>query len=311
MGRRLMIPTSTQNSNKIFLKNINRWYKKDSMSSHVKLLSITSTIKSLNAPLLLEGETASERKVLSTCGTISLIDKIISDLSSLRTTLRDAEKDMEKLLVDTFNLGSSTYGSVGVGLLSDNTNQSSEEHEVRSHNLLSEFEGNLRSVGTTKIGQANKEHRTVVASTGNYTGNRNPSPGGPGTEHTGNPRARTMGASGNLDGRDSEGIAYHWASSINTGLSTGDPPNSFKPFCEGHWLEKLRIGDNWDGTADDRGGTMAVGPLNTGKVGIKLGDTAYVAEQAIMNILVDVYGIVDKLKNGETIDDTHFNAKLE
>ena len=271
------------------------------MSSHVKLLSITSTIKSLNAPLLLEGETASERKILSNCGTISLIDKIISDLSSLRTTLRDAEKDMEELLLDTFNLGSSTYGSGLEGLLSDNTNPSSEEHEVRSHNLLSENAGNLRSVGTTKIGQANKEHRTVVASSGNYTGNRNPSPGGPGTEHTGNPRARTMGASGNLDGRDSEGIAYHWASSINTGLSTGNPANIFKPFCEGHWLEKLRIGNNWDGAADDLGGTHPVGSSNTGKVGIKLGDTAYVAEQAIMNVLVDVYGVVDKLKNGSPI----------
>ena len=274
------------------------------MSSHAKLLSITSTIQSLNAPLLLEGETASERKVLSNCGTISLIGKIISDLSLLRTTLRDAEKDMEELLLDTFNLGSSTYGSGLEGLRSDNTTPSSEEHEVRSHNLLSEDAGGtLRSVGITKIGQANKEHRTVVASSGNYTGNE--------SDHTGNPRARTMGASGNLDGRDSEGIAYHWASSINTGLSTGDPAGVFKPYCEGHWLEKLRIGNNWDGTADHRDSTMAVGPLNTGKVGIKLGDTAYVAEQAIMNVLVDVYGIVDKLKNGETIDDTHFNAKLE
>ena len=271
------------------------------MSSHVKLLSITTTIKSLNAPLLLEGETASERKILSNCGTISLIGKIISDLSLLRTTLRDAEKDMEELLVDTFILGSSTYGSGLEGLRSDNTTPSSEEHEVRSHNLLSEFEGNLRSVGTTKIGQANKEHRTVVASSGNYTGNE--------SDHTGNPRARTMGASGTVG--DSEGIAYHWEGDINHGYTEGNPPNIFVPYCEGHWLEKLRIGNNWDGAADDLGGTHPVGSSNTGKVGIKLGDTAYVAEQAIMNVLVDVYGIVDKLKNGETIDDTHFNAKLE
>ena len=278
------------------------------MSSHVKLLSITSTIKSLNAPLLLEGETASERKVSSTCGTISLIGKIISDLSLLRTTLWDAEKDMEKLLLDTFILGSSTHGSGLEGLRKDESNPSSEEHEVRSHNLLSEDAGTLQSVGTTKIGQANKEHRTVVASSGDYTGTAAPS-GGTGLQHTGNPRARTMGASGTSG--DSEGIAYHWEGDINHGYTSGNPPNIFVPYCEGHWLEKLRIGNNWDGTADDLGGTHPVGPSNTGKVGIKLGDTAYVAEQAIMNILVDVYGIVDKLKNGETIDDTHFNAKLE
>ena len=61
----------------------------------VKVSSSAATIEMLGASLSIDSSTAGDVKVKGDCGTIALINQIISDLSSLRTTLRDAEKEMQ------------------------------------------------------------------------------------------------------------------------------------------------------------------------------------------------------------------------
>ena len=197
--------------------------------SDVKGSSLAATIEMLGASLSIDSETAGAVKVKGNCGTIALINQIISDLSSLRTTLRDAEKEMQTdLRLSMIRVDG------GVAACND----------INTPNLTG-----------TIIGRATKEH------------------------------AAPSGADNKTAAADT-GIAHHWHDSINA-ITTGES------------LETQRHGVGWPGrgTADESGGTD-----NTGKVGIKLGDTDYVAEQAIMNVLVDVYGVVDKLKNGSTID---------
>ena len=62
------------------------------MASTIELRSLANFITHLNADLAV---TPATPQVTDTCGTYALINQIISDLSSLRTTLKTAEKDME------------------------------------------------------------------------------------------------------------------------------------------------------------------------------------------------------------------------
>ena len=202
----------------------------------VKVSSLAATIEMLGASLSIDSETAGAVKVKGDCGTIALINQIISDLSSLRTTLRDAEKEMQT------NLRASMIRADGAG----------------SATFIDLNSATLNPV--VKIGQANKEHVTA-------------------TKVVDNVHFKTAAAD--------TGIAHHWHNSTNA-ITTGA------------LLESERHGANWPGRGTDE--TPEGSATNTGKVGIKLGDTAIVAEQAIMNVLVDVFGVVDKLKNGSTID---------
>lgn len=200
----------------------------------VKVSSLAATIEMLGASLSIDSETAGAVKVKGDCGTIALINQIISDLSSLRTTLRDAEKEMQT------NLRASMIRADGAG----------------SATFIDLDSADLAPV--VKIGQANKEHVTA-------------------TKVVDNVHFKTAAAD--------TGIAHHWHDLTNA-ITTGA------------LLESERQGAGWLGRGADETGSAT----NTGKVGIKLGDTAIVAEQAIMNVLVDVFGVVDKLKNGSTID---------
>lgn len=205
----------------------------------VKVSSLAATIEMLGASLSIDS-TAGAVKVKGNCGTIALINQIISDLSSLRTTLRDAEKEMQtdlRLSIDRTDTGAC--------------------NDINTPDLT----GN-------KISRATKEH---VAPTGSdYKSNL-----------------------------DATGIAAHWQDGNTAGTNF---------VTSGALLESERHGSNWPGRgADESGGTD-----NTGKVGIKLGSTDYIAEQAIMNVLVDVYGVVDKLKNGSSIVvANNYKASLE
>lgn len=198
----------------------------------VKVSSLAATIEMLGASLSIDSETAGAVKVKGDCGTIALINQIISDLSSLRTTLRDAEKEMQT------NLRASMIRADGAG----------------SATFIDLNSATLNPV--VKIGQANKEHVQATDQGGHF---------------------KTAAAD--------TGIAHHWHDLTNA-ITTGA------------LLESERQGAGWLGRGADETGSAT----NTGKVGIKLGDTAIVAEQAIMNVLVDVFGVVDKLKNGSTID---------
>ena len=200
----------------------------------VKVSSLAATIEMLGASLSIDSETAGAVKVKGDCGTIALINQIISDLSSLRTTLRDAEKEMQT------NLRASMIRADGAG----------------SATFIDLNSATLNPV--VKIGQANKEHVQATDQGGHF---------------------KTAAAD--------TGIAHHWHNSTNASTT-------------GALLESERHGANWPGRGTDE--TPEGSATNTGKVGIKLGDTAIVAEQAIMNVLVDVFGVVDKLKNGSTID---------
>ena len=62
------------------------------MASTIELRSLSNFITHLNADLAV---TPATPQVTDTCGTYALINQIISDLSSLRTTLKTAEKGME------------------------------------------------------------------------------------------------------------------------------------------------------------------------------------------------------------------------
>lgn len=65
------------------------------MASTIELRSLSNVITNLNADLAV---TASTPQVTDTCGTYALINQIISDLSSLKATLKTAEKDIEKTI---------------------------------------------------------------------------------------------------------------------------------------------------------------------------------------------------------------------
>ena len=206
----------------------------------VKVSSLAATIEMLGASLSIDSSTAGAVKVKGDCGTIALINQIISDLSSLRTTLRDAEKEMQT------NLRASMIRADGAG----------------SATFIDLDSADLDPV--VKIGQANKEHVTA-------------------TKVVDNVHFKTAAAD--------TGIAAHWQDGSAAGTNF---------VTTGALLESERQGAGWLGRGTDE--TPEGSATNTGKVGIKLGDTAIVAEQAIMNVLVDVYGVVDKLKNGSTID---------
>ena len=215
--------------------------------SDVKVSSLAATIEMLGASLSIDSSTAGAVKVKGNCGTIALINQIISDLSSLRTTLRDAEKEMQK------DLRLSMIRDDGGGAACN---------DIDTPDLTG-----------VKIGRANKEHAEPT-----------------GTDN----KSRT----------DGTGIAHHWQDGAAAGTNF---------VTSGALLETERQGESgvpgsWPGLADGDGGSAT----NTGKVGIKLGSSACVAEQAIMNVLVDVYGVVDKLKNGSSIVVTNnYKASLE
>jgi hypothetical protein len=65
------------------------------MASTIELRSLSNVITNLNADLAV---TASPLQVTDTCGTYALINQMISDLSSLKATLKTAEKDIEKTI---------------------------------------------------------------------------------------------------------------------------------------------------------------------------------------------------------------------
>jgi hypothetical protein len=65
------------------------------MDSTIELRSLSNVITNLNADLEV---TASTPEVTDTCGTYSLINQMISDLSSLKAILKTAEKDIEKTI---------------------------------------------------------------------------------------------------------------------------------------------------------------------------------------------------------------------
>ena len=63
------------------------------------LSSLANTIKSLNNVISISDGVGSEGTAVA-CGTYALINRIINDLASLKTTLKDAEKQMEIMLVN-------------------------------------------------------------------------------------------------------------------------------------------------------------------------------------------------------------------
>ena len=81
------------------------------MASTIELRSLSNVITNLNADLAV---TASPLQVTDTCGTYALINQMISDLSSLKATLKTAEKDIEKTirteleLTETQNVATNT-----------------------------------------------------------------------------------------------------------------------------------------------------------------------------------------------------------
>ena len=62
------------------------------MASTIELRSLANVITNLNTDLAV---TASPPEVADTCGTYALINQMITDLSTLKATLKTAEKDIE------------------------------------------------------------------------------------------------------------------------------------------------------------------------------------------------------------------------
>ena len=65
------------------------------MASTIEIRSLSNIITNLNADLAV---TSATPQVTDTCGTYALINQIISDLSSLKSTLKTAEKGIESAI---------------------------------------------------------------------------------------------------------------------------------------------------------------------------------------------------------------------
>jgi hypothetical protein len=72
--------------------------------SSIELRSLSNVITNLNADLAV---TASAPQVEPTCGTYALINQMITDLSTLKATLKTAEKDIEKAIRNELEISTS------------------------------------------------------------------------------------------------------------------------------------------------------------------------------------------------------------
>lgn len=79
------------------------------MTTTVQVKSLANTLKNLNASI---DVTAATPAVGSNCGLYALINQMISDLSSLKSTIKTAERDIETLL--TAELETSTSAAANV-----------------------------------------------------------------------------------------------------------------------------------------------------------------------------------------------------
>jgi len=84
------------------------------------LSSLANTIQSLNKDIDVDAGAGSEG-VVKTCGTYALINRIINDLASLKTTLKDAEKQMEILLTQELIPQTAPGGTVAPAALLSTT----------------------------------------------------------------------------------------------------------------------------------------------------------------------------------------------
>lgn len=73
------------------------------MASTIELRSLANVITNLNADLAV---TASTPEVTDTCGTYALINQMITDLSTLKATLKTAEKNIEATIRTELERGS-------------------------------------------------------------------------------------------------------------------------------------------------------------------------------------------------------------
>ena len=93
--------------NQIFIKYKKSYLKNNilfniKMASTIEIRSLSNIITNLNADLAV---TAATPEVTDTCGTYALINQIISDLSSLKSTLKTAEKGIEAAIRTELELG--------------------------------------------------------------------------------------------------------------------------------------------------------------------------------------------------------------
>lgn len=236
----------------------------------VKLSSIAATLKCLNAPLSITGADG-EKAVLGNCGTIALINQIITELTELRTVIRKAEKEMEQVLQNSL-------------VLTETDPLSTLSYGTRYLDSVN-FEGQF-----TKIHRATKEQSAVL---------------------TTYPIQSTTDSSGTADTWEQDDVATRVQNNReleNHRCGTG---------LNGRWLGvKERATDNSGSillpTAADGFDPSTDADKYTGKIGIILGNATDVAiaEQGIMNILVDIFGVLDKLNNGKTITAANFTAQL-
>jgi hypothetical protein len=132
------------------------------MASTIELRSLSNVITNLNADLAVA---SNPPLVTDTCGTYALINQMISDLSSLKATLKTAEKDIEKTIRTELELT-----TIPTQLIAPNT------MVIQSANIpttcavadktVTEDAKYLDSTSDTEVKTARKENSTLDANIG-------------------------------------------------------------------------------------------------------------------------------------------------
>lgn len=125
------------------------------MASTIEIRSLSNIITNLNADLAV---TAATPEVTDTCGTYALINQIISDLSSLKSTLKTAEKGIEAAIRTELELG--TTQNVATNTMVIQTANIPTTSAVATKTVTSDAKY-LNSADAAAVLTARKEHSTL------------------------------------------------------------------------------------------------------------------------------------------------------
>lgn len=130
------------------------------MASTIQLRSLSNVITNLNADLAV---TASTPQVTDTCGTYALINQMISDLSSLKATLKTAEKDIEKTIRTELEI--STTQTIAPNAMLIQSGNIPDTCAVATKTVTTDAKY-LNSADATAVLTARKENSTLGANIG-------------------------------------------------------------------------------------------------------------------------------------------------
>lgn len=130
------------------------------MASTIELRSLANVITNLNADLVV---TASTPEVTDTCGTYALINQMITDLSTLKATLKTAEKDIEATIRTELEI--STSQTVAPNTMVIQTDNIPATCGVATKTVTSKAKY-LNSADAAAVKTARKENADLIANIG-------------------------------------------------------------------------------------------------------------------------------------------------